>query len=319
MRKIFIILIFFACKKAPQIISSDFKKFCEPESLKVLSHIYTPEWSKNVFVSGNCAYVSGTNSGVLIYDISDPQNPSLLSIYDTVLCVLDVFVGDSFLFATDCDSGIFVLNVKNPSNPRFITRFSGVNALGLFVKGDFVYVASGGDGLYVFQFTGDSLILRGHCDTRGLSWDVYVYSCYAFIADDDYISVCDVSLPESPALLCDYKAKDYVYDVFYDGKYLYCAMSSAGIGVFSFCSDELKEVTFYDTEGSCRSLSFCACYLGIADYTGGFKLFDTRFLPDTLILISSFLERDPVWGVYLKCDYIYLTSSTTGFWILSKN
>ncbi len=60
----------------------------------------TPDHAHDVFVSGDYAYVADDYSGLQVIDISDPENPTLVSSYDTDRAT-GVFVSSDYAYVAD--------------------------------------------------------------------------------------------------------------------------------------------------------------------------------------------------------------------------
>lgn len=96
-------------------------------------------------VSGNYAYLGLSNGDLRIYDVSNPNSPSLES-------TLSVSSGDlsgavlsgSYLYVstTDSSNGLYVLNVSDPTSPFSVGGYDfGYYASDVDIYDDFLYVA----------------------------------------------------------------------------------------------------------------------------------------------------------------------------------
>ena len=61
----------------------------------------TPGSAHSVFVSNNIAYVTDDYAGLLIIDVSNPQNPTFLGSYYTTGHALSVFVSNNIAYVID--------------------------------------------------------------------------------------------------------------------------------------------------------------------------------------------------------------------------
>lgn len=105
----------------------------------------------DVWAEGDYAYLgSYFGDGVMIIDISDPANPSLVSTYDISQNYLqDVKVYDGIgYFSSDDGDGIHIVDVSTPSTPTLLAKLkapqSGFNSVHNSSKaGDYLYLADG--------------------------------------------------------------------------------------------------------------------------------------------------------------------------------
>jgi hypothetical protein len=79
---------------------------------------------ENVYIKDSLAYVSAGNSGILILNYSDPENPSLISFYDTDGSTHDLRPYNEFVIAADHTSfGIYIADtLRLSASERQATR-----------------------------------------------------------------------------------------------------------------------------------------------------------------------------------------------------
>jgi len=134
----------------------------------------------NVWGDGNYAYVgSYTATGVLIFDISNPDSPVLVANYadpghDSMLEDVEVKNGVGY-FASNYKGGIHIVDVSNPAQPKLITRIT--SAMG------------GWDSVHTLLLDGNHLYLP-HFQV------------------DPYVQVWNVSNPAAPFLIQTFKTTD---------------------------------------------------------------------------------------------------------------
>ncbi len=84
-----------------------------------------------VWGDGNYAYIGSERmSGVLIYDISNPNAPVLASYYNPANSadIEDIKVGNGIAyFASNTGGGLQIVDVSNPSNPQLLSTINSAN------------------------------------------------------------------------------------------------------------------------------------------------------------------------------------------------
>ena len=114
-----------------------------------------------VYVSGNYAYVVDyfAHPGLAIVDISDPFNPFIVGAWgddwyeidDNYYSCYDVHVQGNYAYVACVDS-IYVIDISVPYNPVLLgSSQTPGKARGLYVRGDYVYVADGDLGLMILK------------------------------------------------------------------------------------------------------------------------------------------------------------------------
>jgi hypothetical protein len=105
--------------------------------------------------NGNYAYVTGSSFAVL--DISGPSSPSLVGTYDygSFGSVYRLHSQGNYVYLPNLN-GIRVLDVSDPASPTLTADYDAVESDGVYVSGNYVYLAGAGYGkLLVLLLEGD--------------------------------------------------------------------------------------------------------------------------------------------------------------------
>jgi hypothetical protein len=103
----------------------------------------------------------GSNTGMHIYDISNPSTPKKMSVYQHITACDPVVVNEKYAFVTlrsglTCRLGVDelqVLDIENPYQPQLLKSYPMANPHGLAVSGDFLFLAEGKHGLKSFNIS----------------------------------------------------------------------------------------------------------------------------------------------------------------------
>jgi hypothetical protein len=112
-----------------------------------------PGRAVDVDVEEERLYVAVENGGVVVYDLSNPCDPSYLGAFDThfaqKLCVLDGIV-----FVADGEGGFVVVDASDPQQMHAVGQCQTVDrAFGVDVAHGYAYVADGTAGLQVVDLS----------------------------------------------------------------------------------------------------------------------------------------------------------------------
>lgn len=144
----------------------------------------------DIHVSGSVAGCAALGSGLDLFDISDPANPTLLSNFDTTGGGVGVFLSDTTAYVADGNAGLQIIDITNPAAPS----------------------------------------LLGTYDTKGGSQKVQVIGATAYIADSSGgLRIVDVSNPEAPTLLGVYDTEGDVLNLFVSGTTALIIKRSTGL------------------------------------------------------------------------------------------
>ncbi len=176
---------------------------------------------RDVYVRGNYAYVGvgqsfsipSTQKGLLIYDVSDPANATIVGECHDLNNnnIRDVKVKGDYAYVTDYGAGFAIIDVKDPRNPNLVSEWteSGCSAERLFVSGDYVYLADMSKGLTIINVSDKKHPSKVYDrNFNGLVYDVFVDSVknLAYIASSDNeegLVIMNVSNPENPTMIND--------------------------------------------------------------------------------------------------------------------
>ena len=168
---------------------------------------------------------------------------------------------------------VLVLDISDPSSPRKVGECVTPGIVeGLFVSGDYLYVADYKAGLRIIDISDPSFPMEvGAYDTPGYAKGVHVSGSYAYVADwDEGLRVIDISDPSSPMELGAYDTPGLAKAVHVSGSYAYVADGEAGLRVIDI-SDPYspREVGAYDTPGYARGVHVSGSYAYVADEEAG--------------------------------------------------
>lgn len=166
-----------------------------------------------ICISGNLAYVARYLSGLVVIDISDPENPRQLGAVDTPGQAFAVSVSGSLAAIADGSGGLQIADISNCMAPVIVGSFAtSANAYDVVFAGDDAYVAATYSGMYVVNLTDvrsrpgigvPSLI--SNTITRGSATGICLLGQRAFVAGCSYsilangLQVFDISSPSSPS------------------------------------------------------------------------------------------------------------------------
>jgi hypothetical protein len=153
------------------------------------------------------------------------------------------------------------------------------NANGVFISGNYAYIADGNSGLQIIYIDlTDTLNISivGGVDTPGYASDIYVSENYAYLANGNFgLQIIDVYEPTSPSIIGDYNTPGYAYDVFVYDDYAYIADGHSGLQIIDISNPTSPDsIASYDTPGEAQGVFVSGGYVYIADYNYGLQIID---------------------------------------------
>ncbi len=154
-----------------------------------------------IAVDSGYAYISQGNDGLRILDVSDPADPSNVSIFGVEDNAEDTAIFGDHAYVACNEGGLQIVNVATPATPTSTASVTGLgNYKDVFKAGSLAFVADSSRGLKIIDVSAPANTnLVGSLDTPGYARSVWVSGDHAFIADgSEGLRVIDISTPASP-------------------------------------------------------------------------------------------------------------------------
>lgn len=236
--------------------------------IEEVSFFTAPSMILDLDVSNNLAFLC-TSYDLMIVDVSDPENPSLVSLFGEHFFYVSV-VGDyAYLYSIPSGNLLSVVDISNPAYPTLV----------------------------------------GSCDFGGTRdiWDLFVEGNYAYLTDHSYygIHVVDVADPTNPSYLTTYDAPEGVKSVFVLEDYAYLSAGDYGLQILDISIPENPVfVGSYDTPGSSIRTFVENDFAYVAD-TSSLQILDISN-PSFPVFTGQFDAYTTIWSVKVHFEYAYI-------------
>ena len=246
----------------------------DPASPISIANLDLPASSLGIDVVENTAFLSDFQDGLRVVDIGDPTAPVEIGHLDISGYGFGrLAVADGFAYIVDYH-GLVMVDVSDPTTPAFPRRGPGYfDGQDLAVSGTTVYVAAGGQGLFIFENVGPGhyLDLIGSLATTGSIEAVAVAGHYAYVTDFGDLRIIDVSDPAVPVAVGILDIDLHLETVVVSGNKAYAAwVDLAVIDVSSPTNPVLLDR--FDTSGVPAAAFIANAHLFVADGPGGLSV-----------------------------------------------
>jgi len=213
-----------------------------------------------------------------------------------------------------------IINTRPPQESSVYYENTTGIARGVYVSGDYAYVADGASGLAFIDISdpttpGTPVYAEMFEYTFGDARGVYVSGNYAYVADYGMgLAFIDISNPTNPVLDYFKETTGYAYEVYKSGNYAYVADGASGLAVFDI-SDYWATTKYEDTTGYARGVYVSGNYAYVADWTSGLAVIDISnpTNPGTPVYEDT---TGYARGVYVSGDYAYVADWTSGLAVI---
>ena len=281
--------------------------------------LYDSENALDIELEGDLLYCADGGGGMIILNISDKEFPTLAGSFKTGYAK-EIEIEGRHAFILDDKRSITVLDVFNPLNPRVFEKFKITEASGLTIEGEMAFIAED-DAISMIRInTTGSSYLVGSRPTGGLSYNVSLFSSYAFVADHQGgVKIIDVSEPmnlheQSAMMTCE---TDFAEDLLIRRNYLFVADGLNGMKVFSLAKLQtadpgipVKPDYTYQTSGNCKSISMNGEFAYLSKGKEGFEIINCE---DPLNITSVADVKDiPAYDIGVSGSLILIAGGGEG-------
>ncbi|NQU06039.1 MAG: hypothetical protein HQ568_08100, partial [Calditrichaeota bacterium] len=160
------------------------------------------ENTRSVVVTEEYVYTADLRNGLCIFSKANPENPELISNYDTDRGAQGVVVAGDYAYVAFGENGLYVIDISNPDNPQ---ERGSVNtpvfARDVALSGNYAYVADDTSGLCIIDISNAANPHEvSSFNTSGTAMSVTVNGSYAYVADMAMgMRIFDISDPHNPS------------------------------------------------------------------------------------------------------------------------
>lgn len=284
-------------------------EFDTPASIQISNEGINHGGSRRGFIRDGIAYVADWFSGLHLYDISDPNNPTHLSNVHTPGSSKGVVVDGKYAYVGDDDHGLQIIDISDPKHPRTVSEIitSGL-AYTLKKIGPLIYLADHRGGFHIIDVSDVfKPKMIGSFDTQGKSWAIDVHDHTAYVADDSSgLLMFDVSNPSQILPLGQFNPGGYAEDVVVREGIAYVVFFDQGLYILDVKAPSAPELIGHiPIPGNARSISLEGNFAYIASWEAGLQIVDIKNL--TLPKVVAYRDTDgSAWGLNVDNGFAYL-------------
>lgn len=291
----------------------------DPSPVITVHQLYQP---RDVFVSGDFAYVSQYDRGLAIIDISDPANPVITGEYvdQDIPRILPnaVFVLGNYAYLPDERAGIHLIDISDPIQPQAAGVFStSRNVHSVKVTDNYAYVIDLTWGYHLVDISDPvNPVFNLTYSTRGE--DTYIdcgASAIAILENRAFVTalclprleIVDISIPLEPMFIGSWDSPDYLTDIFVSGRYAYVTDWVNGLHIVDiYDTANPVWISSYQTAGEAREVFVNGGYAYIPALHFGLHIIDVSDPANPVP--SGAYENAGCKAAYVSGDYAYLVS-----------
>ena len=229
------------------------------------NHILDAEIYQNTLI------ISAMIQGIEFYNISDGGQLEHIDHFTLgqngkANCVEAI---DNYAYFTS-RNGLYVVDISDPSDPQSLGRVDGTNGFileNLDADSNMLAVAAHADGVLMYDISNpDNLQLSATIGADN-AWCVRLKDGYAYIADEQAVSIYDISISISPNFIYEIETSNAVKDIALDQSFMYVAIGSDGVDIYDI-SDPANPIFLdnYNTNTLAHRISPFENKLAVSDW-----------------------------------------------------
>ena len=278
----------------------------------------TEQHTNGIVIQGVYAYLTDNPNGIVVYEISDPSNPVLITFYDLPFYSNCLEISGQHLFVGRYQGGypgsywFDVLDVSNPLQPFSVSTIDldDVPKKMEYTNGA-VYIANDGDGLVAVDVHDpeNPVVL----DSYGLNmtYDLDIEGFLAYVAANNRLYVFDISIPSDIQLVSSLYWGQGANRVTVSGQYAY-VQSGASTRIIDISDPEYPElVGLYNGVGSADDIEAWSGFAFLCDNDEGLLVIDAT-QPDQPFLTAQLPQLTEMHQLLQHDGILYAAAGYAG-------
>jgi len=290
-----------------------------------IGQMETAGWAANVQVQDDIAYVSASEEGLYVINISDPRNPAELGRYnESIDHIHDIHVVENLAYLGDYTEGFKILDVSDPENMTLLGTFDDGGEVGAFeVRDTLAFLADFQDGLEIVNITDPAHPEELAQYDTGLSYvfNVEVIDDYAYVSDfisasQKALIILSISNLSNIVEVGRYTIDGEIFSIEFVGDVAHMMCSYGGVQVFNISNPEslIEMGSFYDG-GNAVDSDFYGDYLAIADRDDGLEILAVGN-PASIVKVGNYFDGGSATNIEVVNDLVFVADGEDGLEVL---
>jgi hypothetical protein len=290
-----------------------------------IGQMATAAWAGNIHVQGDIAYLSASDAGLYVVNISNPENPVELGRYnESIVDIHGFYVEDDLAYLADYTGGLKIVDVSDYTNLTLVGAFNDGGEVGaLKIHDNLAFLADFQDGLEVVNISDPAhpYELAQYDQNISYIFNVEIINDLAYVSDfisasEKALIILNISDLSSIEEIARYTVDGEIFSIESAGGVAYMMCSYGGVKIFNISNPEaLVEIgSFYDG-GNAVDADFYEDYLVVADRDDGVEVL-TADNPISITKIGHYFDGGSASDVDVVGNLIFVADGEDGLEIL---
>lgn len=209
----------------------------------LVKQIYYNDNAYSLAIKDTFLFVGFLDSGLKIYNISNPLILDLIGTCQIEFKIRDIFIRNEYAYLA-CECGLVIIDISDLNNPELAGRFEtpywhGYYATNVLVNDTLAYLAA--CNLWIINISNpQNPVEISRFSTLYCTYDLKLKDSILYISDQSpmmpsiqsALTILNVKNPETPVLISSYKIGGGLNDIELKDNFVYLCASASGLAIF---------------------------------------------------------------------------------------
>ncbi|HHE38528.1 MAG TPA: hypothetical protein ENL20_08140, partial [Candidatus Cloacimonetes bacterium] len=151
--------------------------------------------ARNIYIKNSYAFIAnGLNGGLVILDVFDPFNPSIVSTLPLGGLAQGIFVNGNYAYLANGENGLEIIDISDVNSPFLVSNLNVEGfASSIFADDIYIYLTDKENGFHVIDISDHSApYILGTVALTTQPVSVHFSGSYAFVADNEGLKIIQV-------------------------------------------------------------------------------------------------------------------------------
>jgi len=290
--------------------------------VEVSDKIYTRGVVYKLFFDSinNLLYAAVGYQGIEIWNVSNPTNPSRISLYNVSEYASGVYVSGTYAYVAEGDSGLEILDISNPVNPTHISTYNTSGQVwNVITKDTLAFISDGSRGMKILNVSVPSSPVLVGSTTVAPVFYTFIKDTFAYMLSDTSLEIINVADPTLPSKVGSYDSLFYPYRVVVIDTFAYITELFNGLFDVLSVSDPMHpyRISSSSSFGYPGGLIVSGKLSYISDLIWGLRISDISN-PSTVSEVSNYkVSSFPPSDIFVVDTFAYLAAGEEGLKIIN--
>ncbi len=283
-----------------------------PQTIELINGFPDNGGFHQIEIAGDYAFLD--NYYMIVLDISDPYEISLVGEIETTGCTSDIAIVDNLAFVARSHYGMTILDITDPANPAFVGGSDQqVTADQIEADGNIVITAAEGINLFDVSTPSSPELMYSYSENQNDFYSVIAEQNILYAGGFHIYDISDIQAP------IDLNRADFsVQDMALADDYTFFACGSDGLKVFDTSDPENFSLVYSDDRFlSLSDISIVDDQMYLADNTEGLKVYDISDREDPQFLWDYVIPHRAINNIVVDDTIAFISVHEHGLQIVN--